>query len=289
MDGRLGGGEVVDEVDQAPVMGEPRPPAPRPAAREFVDLVCCLDLGRDAGFVGHPLGGVETALCDLRHPSSSERDPQSPVEVGHLAQAGWRSCRSLYFWVHSKMSVLAQNVMAVAAIGGLSGSGSAMARAASGSPRWKGLEVKRTPLAVDLDRQLLRQRVDHRCPDTVQATGDLVAATAELPTRVQDGEDQRDRGNALGGVDVEQGCRGRCPTTPLTPPSASSLRSTCGRRYSAIASSTALSTDSRQVGGVPVRRWSRCTSPAACVRRPAPPERDRAGVVLRQVALDTWG
>ena len=49
-------------------------------------------------------------------------------------------------------------------------------------------------VAADLDVQQLRQRVDDRDADAVQAAGDLVAAAvAELAAGVQDGEHDLDR------------------------------------------------------------------------------------------------
>ena len=52
-------------------------------------------------------------------------------------------------------------------------------------------------VAVDLDVEAARQRVDHRHADAVQAAGDLVALAAELPARVQHGQDDLGRGLAL--------------------------------------------------------------------------------------------
>ena len=53
-------------------------------------------------------------------------------------------------------------------------------------------------VAAHLDVQRLRQRVDDRCADAVQAAGDLVAAAvAELAAGVQDGQDDLDRGLVL--------------------------------------------------------------------------------------------
>ena len=52
-------------------------------------------------------------------------------------------------------------------------------------------------VAVDLDVEAARQRVDHRRADAVQAAGDLVALAAELPARVQHGHDDLGRGLAL--------------------------------------------------------------------------------------------
>ena len=67
-------------------------------------------------------------------------------------------------------------------------------------------------VAVDLDDEPLRQRVDDRDAHAVEAAGDLVAAAAELAAGVQHGE--HDLGRALAllrAVDVGRpGCRGRC-------------------------------------------------------------------------------
>ena len=52
-------------------------------------------------------------------------------------------------------------------------------------------------LAVDLDVEPRRQRVDDRDADAVQAAGDLVAAAAELAAGVQHGQHDLDRGLAL--------------------------------------------------------------------------------------------
>ncbi len=52
-------------------------------------------------------------------------------------------------------------------------------------------------VAVDLDVESARQRVDHRRPHAVQAARDLVALTPELPARVQHRHDHLGRGLAL--------------------------------------------------------------------------------------------
>ena len=53
-------------------------------------------------------------------------------------------------------------------------------------------------VAADLDVQLLRQRVDDRHADAVQAAGDLVAAAvAELAAGVQHGQHDLDGRQAL--------------------------------------------------------------------------------------------
>src|SRR5690606_306170 len=55
-------------------------------------------------------------------------------------------------------------------------------------------------VAVDLDVQPLRERVDDRGADAVQTTGGRVGAAAELAARVQLGEDDLDAGQPCGGV-----------------------------------------------------------------------------------------
>ena len=52
-------------------------------------------------------------------------------------------------------------------------------------------------VAVDLDVEPARERIDHRRAHAVQAARDLVALTAELPARVQHGHDDLGRGLAL--------------------------------------------------------------------------------------------
>src|SRR5690606_2061461 len=59
-------------------------------------------------------------------------------------------------------------------------------------------------LAVDLDVQPVRQRVAHRYTDAVQAAGDRVPRTAELPAGVQHGQHDLDRGPALALDDVDR-------------------------------------------------------------------------------------
>ena len=66
-------------------------------------------------------------------------------------------------------------------------------------------------VAADLHQQALRQRVDDRDADPVQATGDLVAtAVSELAAGVQDGQHDLDRRTALLLHASPRGCRGRC-------------------------------------------------------------------------------
>ena len=63
------------------------------------------------------------------------------------------------------------------------------------------LRVRLHPLravAVHLELELHRERVDDRHADAVQAAGDLVAVAAELPARVQRGEDDLGGGLAPG-------------------------------------------------------------------------------------------
>ena len=57
-------------------------------------------------------------------------------------------------------------------------------------------------VVLDLDDELLAQRVDDRAADAVQTTGDLVAAAAELAAGVQLGEHQRHGGNPFDRVDA---------------------------------------------------------------------------------------
>src|SRR6202012_3107610 len=60
------------------------------------------------------------------------------------------------------------------------------------------------PLAVDLDVQPDRQRVDHRGADAVQATGGGVGTATELPARVQPGHHQLDPGELGLALDVDR-------------------------------------------------------------------------------------
>ena len=69
----------------------------------------------------------------------------------------------------------------------------------AGHTQVEGLHVAVT-VAGDLNGELLRQRVDHRRPDTVQTAGNLVAAVAELAAGVEDGEHQGHRRDLLDGV-----------------------------------------------------------------------------------------
>ncbi len=59
-------------------------------------------------------------------------------------------------------------------------------------------------LVVNENLEPLRQRIDDRSADAVQAAGDLVAASAELAARVQDREDDLNRGNARLMVDPDR-------------------------------------------------------------------------------------
>ena len=69
----------------------------------------------------------------------------------------------------------------------------------AGHTQVEGLHVA-VAVAGDLDGELLRQRIDHRRPDAVEAAGDLVAAVAELSAGVEDGEHQGHRRDFLHGV-----------------------------------------------------------------------------------------
>ena len=61
----------------------------------------------------------------------------------------------------------------------------------TGSPRMKSWRPA-VAVALDLDVERLRQRVDHRDADAVQPAGDLVAAAAELAAGMQHGQRQGD-------------------------------------------------------------------------------------------------
>ena len=59
--------------------------------------------------------------------------------------------------------------------------------------------------------ELLRQRVDDRRADAVQAAGvDVAVALAELAAGVQRGQDQFQRRLLVLGVHDRRECRGRC-------------------------------------------------------------------------------
>ena len=67
------------------------------------------------------------------------------------------------------------------------------------------------PSRQTLEVEPLRQRVDDRDADAVQAAGDLVAAAvAELAAGVQDGQHDLDGRPALLLHHRRRGCRGRC-------------------------------------------------------------------------------
>src|SRR5690606_14347066 len=57
-------------------------------------------------------------------------------------------------------------------------------------------------VALDVDLEPARQRVDHAHADAVQAAGEGVVAVVELAARVQPGQDQFDAGDLLLGVHV---------------------------------------------------------------------------------------
>ena len=59
-------------------------------------------------------------------------------------------------------------------------------------------------VAADAQLQVIRQRVDDRHADAVQAAGDLVGAVVELPARMQHGHDDFGRGTPLFGVDIHR-------------------------------------------------------------------------------------
>ena len=98
------------------------------------------------------------------------------------------------------------------------------------------------PVAAHLGDEPLRERVDDRDADAVQAARDLVALAAELAAGVELRQDDRERGQALLGASCRPGSRAPSSRT-VTELSGWSVTSTRSLRP-ASASSTALSTTS---------------------------------------------
>ncbi len=110
------------------------------------------------------------------------------------------------------MSASGRNVTVVP-VGAPAGSFSPLTSSLWGAPREYSCE-KHVAVAADLHEQALRERVDDRDADAVQAAGDLVAAAvAELAAGVKDGEHDLDGGAALLLHVSQRGSRGRCRTT----------------------------------------------------------------------------
>ena len=96
------------------------------------------------------------------------------------------------------MSSLAQNRVVVP----VSPVGSRFSRGPVAQTHLEGLEPL-VAIAPDLDLDALGERVDHRDTHTVQASGHLVTAPAELATGVEDGQHDGDRRQLLARWDVD--------------------------------------------------------------------------------------
>jgi hypothetical protein len=210
--GALGGVEVVDEVDE-------------PAVVLVADLADGHLAARSRGLVGgrHPVRALV-----------AQGQAQPAVEEGHLAEARAQRLEGV---VHRLEDVLARPVgdRRAGLVGRL-----AADQLGRGHADLEGLPPD-VPLALDLDLEPARERVDDRDADAVQAAGHGVPAAAELAAGVQDGQHDGDGGLALAGDDVDRDARPLSRTR--TPPSASSVTS-MRSQWPASASSTELSTTS---------------------------------------------
>ena len=83
-------------------------------------------------------------------------------------------------------------------------------RSVVGSPRANSWRPD-LPVAADLDREPLGERVHDRDADAVQAAGDLVALAAELAAGVQLRQDDRDGGQSLIRHHVDRDARAVVP------------------------------------------------------------------------------
>ena len=121
---------------------------------------------------------------------------------------------------------------------------------------------------ADVDDEPRGQRVDHGDADAVQATGDLVAAAAELAAGVQHGQRHGDRGHVLAGcgvggdaaavvLDPDAAVGGEGEHDPVAVSRPAPRRPRCPR-------------SPRSGGAGRAHRWSRCTCPDACAPPRAP-------------------
>ena len=136
------------------------------------------------------------------------------------------------------------------------------------------------PVPVHLDVQPRGQRVDHRGAHAVQAAGGRVRAAAELAAGVQPGHDQLDAGQLGLPLERRPGCPGRRPGPRPSHPRAGSPRSASSTRPAPRPPSCRRSPTGSAAG--PGRRWTRRTSPGACVPRPGLPAPTGAGRCSRQ-------
>ena len=199
MHAALGGGDVVGErVDALVEAGVP--------LHRDVDLVVVagVEVGDDPleqrllrrVEVLHEVADAAVELEVLREHRVdalvAEADLETPAEERHLAEALDQRLRPELGLLEDRLAS-GQNVIVVPCFF----DGRDLGELVLGLAALREVLHPLAAVAVDLDVEAARQRVDHRRADAVQAARDLVALAAELPARVQHGHDDLGRRLAL--------------------------------------------------------------------------------------------
>ncbi len=131
-----------------------------------------------------------------------EGELEALVEEGHLAESGGQGLVGVVGGLEDLLRG-PEGDLGAGLVGGLE-----LLEVVLGDTQVEGL-LPAVAVALDLDAELLRQRVHDRRADAVQAAGDLVAAVAKLAAGVQHGQGDGDGWLLLGGVHLHR------ETTPV--------------------------------------------------------------------------
>ena len=153
----------------------------------------------EVGDLGDALGVLASELLDQAGTAAlvDERDGEAAIEEGHLLESARQRGRVVPGGLED-VGVGPEGDRRAVLVGG-----SALLQRSSGYAVLVRLRPDEA-IALDLDLQARRQRVDDGDADTVQAAGDGVAATAELATGVEHGEHDLEGGLLLHRVLVDR-------------------------------------------------------------------------------------
>jgi len=195
--GGVGGVPLQRDLHAHPGLGEVGLHVDHGGVDRLAGAVDELDVVHQALVVAEDVTGLVALLVDAVGPLVGDGDLEGLVEEGHLPEAGGQRL----IGVGGGLEDLLGGPEGDLGAGLLSGL--ALLEVVVRNTQAEGL-LPAVAVALDLDDELLAQRVHHRGADAVQATGDLVAAVAELAAGVEHGQRDGDRGQAVGGVHLDR-------------------------------------------------------------------------------------